>query len=110
VWPGQQSSFDGVPFSRYCAPRARRSLLDNFEWQMRMTKRFGIVFVDVADGAKRYIKDSGRFLAQLFGTAPALAPAAAPVLAPAPAAAARDGARAPAAAAPLAQAPSTSAA
>jgi hypothetical protein len=77
---------------------------------MRMTKRFGIVFVDVADGAKRYIKDSGRFLAQLFGTAPALAPAAAPVLAPAPAAAARDGARAPAAAAPLAQAPSTSAA
>ena len=61
------------------------SLLDNFEWQMRMTKRFGIVFVDLADGAARHIKDSGRFLADLFGTAPAVAPAVAPApdLAPA---------------------------
>jgi hypothetical protein len=75
---------------------------------MRMTKRFGIVFVDVADDARRHIKDSGRFLAQLFGTAPALAPAAAPALAPAPAGG-RSGARGAAAAAPLAQAPSTSA-
>ena len=54
------------------------SLLDNFEWQMRMTKRFGIVFVDLADGAARHVKDSGRFLAELFGTTPAAAPALAP--------------------------------
>ena len=52
-----------------------------------MTKRFGIVFVDLANGAARHIKDSGRFLADLFGTAPALAPALAPDLAPAGAAA-----------------------
>ena len=56
----------------------RRSLLDNFEWQMRMSKRFGIVFVDLSDGARRHIKDSGRFIAALFGTASGSEPATAP--------------------------------
>ncbi|KAH7427249.1 hypothetical protein KP509_10G035600 [Ceratopteris richardii] len=42
------------------------SLLDNFEWQLGYTKRFGIVYVDFRNGQKRYLKNSalwfGRFL------------------------------------------------
>ena len=68
-----------------------RSLLDNFEWQMRMSKRFGVVFVDLSDGAQRHIKDSGRFIAALFGTANGSEPAAAPASAPVPSLAAASG-------------------
>lgn len=34
------------------------SFLDNFEWAMGYTKRYGIVFVDYNDNLKRYPKDS----------------------------------------------------
>ncbi len=56
---------------------------------MRMSKRFGVVFVDLSDGARRHIKDSGRFIAALFGTASGSEPAAAP--APVPSLAAASG-------------------
>lgn len=35
------------------------SFMDNFEWAEGYHKRFGIVYVDYADGQKRIVKDSG---------------------------------------------------
>jgi beta-glucosidase len=35
------------------------SLLDNFEWHLGYTVRFGMTFVDYKNGLKRYQKQSG---------------------------------------------------
>ena len=41
------------------------SLLDNFEWSVGFSKRFGIVYVDY-ENQKRYVKDSGLWYADLI--------------------------------------------
>ena len=50
---------DGVPIRGYHC----WSLLDNFEWALGYSQRFGIVYVDFADGQRRTVKDSGRWYA-----------------------------------------------
>jgi beta-glucosidase len=47
---------DGAPVQGYFA----WSLLDNFEWALGYSKRFGVVYVDYATQA-RVVKDSGRW-------------------------------------------------
>ena len=42
------------------------SLLDNFEWSLGYSQRFGIVWCDFADGQRRVVKDSGRWLRDLI--------------------------------------------
>jgi beta-glucosidase len=42
-------------------------LLDNFEWSLGTTRRFGIVHVDYAT-QERTVKDSGRFYAEVIRT------------------------------------------
>ena len=46
------------------------TLLDNFEWAVGFSQRFGIVWVDFDDGARRIVKDSGRWLRDLVAGAP----------------------------------------
>jgi beta-glucosidase len=53
----------GVDLRGYCA----WSLLDNFEWSLGYSKRFGIVHVDFAT-QKRTVKQSGRFYAEVIRT------------------------------------------
>jgi beta-glucosidase len=43
------------------------SLLDNFEWSLGYSKRFGIVHVDF-DTQKRTLKDSARFYGRIIGS------------------------------------------
>jgi beta-glucosidase/6-phospho-beta-glucosidase/beta-galactosidase len=44
------------------------SLLDNFEWQMGYKMRFGLVFVDFANGLKRVPKASSAWFRTVAGT------------------------------------------
>jgi beta-glucosidase len=37
------------------------SLLDNFEWSSGFSVRFGLYYVDLLDGLKRYPKDSANW-------------------------------------------------
>jgi beta-glucosidase len=53
----------GVDLRGYCV----WSLLDNFEWSLGTTRRFGIVHVDYAT-QERTVKDSGRFYAEVIRT------------------------------------------
>jgi beta-glucosidase len=53
----------GVDLRGYCA----WSLLDNFEWSLGYSKRFGIIHVDFAT-QKRTIKESARFYAEVIRT------------------------------------------
>jgi len=41
------------------------SLMDNFEWSLGYTPRFGLIYVDLKT-QKRTIKDSGRWFAQVI--------------------------------------------
>jgi beta-glucosidase len=54
---------DGVRVDGYFA----WSLLDNFEWAYGYAKRFGLYYVDYAT-QQRYLKDSGKFYAQVAAT------------------------------------------
>jgi beta-glucosidase len=51
---------EGVPVQGYFV----WSLLDNFEWALGYSKRFGIVYVDF-ESEERIVKDSGRWFAKL---------------------------------------------
>jgi len=42
------------------------TLIDNFEWAMGYSQRFGIIYVDFEDNQKRYIKDSGYWYRDLI--------------------------------------------
>jgi len=54
---------DGVPLRAYHA----WSLLDNYEWSVGYTQRFGFVYVDFHT-MKRTVKESGKWYAQLAAT------------------------------------------
>lgn len=54
---------EGVPVQGYFV----WSLLDNFEWALGYSKRFGIVFVDF-ETQERIVKDSGRWYCELATT------------------------------------------
>ncbi len=64
---------DGTPIKGYFV----WSVMDNFEWGYGFSQRFGVVYVDYANGLKRTVKDSGQFFAQAAkqNALPALAPA-----------------------------------
>lgn len=42
------------------------SLMDNFEWAMGYTRRFGLVFVDYDHDQKRYLKDSAKWYSRFL--------------------------------------------
>ena len=58
-----QAMADGVPVRGYFV----WSLLDNFEWALGYSRRFGVVYVDYSTQA-RLVKDSGRWYQQLVTT------------------------------------------
>jgi len=58
-----QARDEGAPVKGYFV----WSLLDNFEWALGYSKRFGIVYVDYAT-QERIVKDSGRWYSELART------------------------------------------
>ena len=59
-----QAMRDGVPVRAYHC----WSLLDNFEWAEGYSQRFGLVYVDFANGQRRLIKESGHWYANVAAT------------------------------------------
>jgi len=57
----RQAMHDGAPIRAY----HQWSLLDNFEWAEGFSQRFGIVYVDFANGQKRIVKESGHWYANV---------------------------------------------
>jgi beta-glucosidase len=58
----QRAIADGVPLLGYFV----WSLMDNFEWALGYSKRFGIYYVDYQT-QQRILKDSGRYLSEVAG-------------------------------------------
>ncbi|MBN1400331.1 MAG: beta-glucosidase [Anaerolineae bacterium] len=56
----QQAIAQGVPLKGYFV----WSLLDNFEWALGYSRRFGVVYVDYGT-QRRYLKDSAKYLASV---------------------------------------------
>jgi beta-glucosidase len=61
IFQVQRAIEDGVPVRGYL----HWSLMDNFEWALGYTPRFGLVYVDFRT-LKRSIKDSGRWFAKVI--------------------------------------------
>lgn len=57
----ERAADEGIPVKGYFL----WSLMDNFEWSFGYTKRFGIVYVDYANGLARIPKDSYYFYKEL---------------------------------------------
>jgi len=55
-----QAIQNGVPVKGYFV----WSLMDNFEWNLGYSRRFGIVYIDYENDLKRIIKDSARWFSQ----------------------------------------------
>lgn len=49
-----------------CANKKKQSLLDNYEWAEGFETRFGVTYVDYANGQTRYPKKSAKSLKPLF--------------------------------------------
>jgi len=58
-----QAKDEGVPVQGYFV----WSFLDNFEWALGYSKRFGIVYVDY-ETQERIVKDSGHWYSELART------------------------------------------
>jgi beta-glucosidase len=55
-----QAIQNGVPVKGYFV----WSLMDNFEWNLGYSRRFGIVYIDYENDQKRIVKDSARWFSQ----------------------------------------------
>lgn len=62
-WGAATASYqiEGVPLKGYFV----WSLMDNFEWALGYTKRFGIVYVDYPT-QRRIVKDSGKWYSDII--------------------------------------------
>lgn len=55
---------EGIPILGY----QYWSLMDNWEWNLGFTMRFGLIFVDYHNGCRRVLKDSGKYYADVIRT------------------------------------------
>jgi beta-glucosidase len=44
-------------------------MLDNFEWAMGYTRRFGLIYVDYNNGQQRLLKDSAKWFSRFLARA-----------------------------------------
>ena len=56
-----RAAAEGAPIRGYFV----WSLMDNFEWSLGYSKRFGVIFTDYENNLRRVIKDSGLLYAQI---------------------------------------------
>jgi len=57
-----QAIKEGVPVKGYFV----WSLMDNYEWSLGYSRRFGIIFVDYENGQRRVLKDSARWYSDVI--------------------------------------------
>jgi len=57
-----QAIQEGVPVKGYFV----WSLMDNYEWSLGYSRRFGIIFVDYENGQRRVLKDSARWYSDVI--------------------------------------------